>query len=186
MASDVEIVNMAFVPMGVDRIESFIEETEPAKKANALYWGIRDEELSNHTWSFAIERKAIAQTTNTPAFEFSKEFQIPIDCLRVLRIDSSNYKFKVEGDKILTDYGTPSILYIKKITDPTKFSQQFVNVLVSRLKYELAIALTGSKTLLATLYDVYARAKATAYAIDSQGSGTPESYHNNSFILSRY
>lgn len=185
MASEVEICNMALVPLGVDRISSLTEETHQAKVCNAIYSIIRDEELSNHTWSFATKRVQLAQTTNTPVFEFSYEFQIPTDCLRILNIDATSYEYRVEGDKVVSDYATPYIRYIYRVTDTTKFSQQFISLLTARLKYELSISLTDSKTLLSTLYNAYTIASARAKAIDSQSSGTPYSLTTQSFITSR-
>lgn len=185
MASDVSICNMALVPLGVDRISSLTEDTPQAKKCNALYALLRDEELSNHTWSFATKRVQLAQTENTPVFEFSYEFQIPTDCLRILNIDATTYSYRVEGDKVITDYSAPYIRYIYRVTDSTLFSQQFISLLTARLKYELAITLTDSKTLLTTLYNAYTVASARAKAIDSQSSGTPYPITSQTFITAR-
>lgn len=185
MASEVEICNMILVPLGVDRISSLTEETEGARKCNATYTNFRDQELSSHTWSFATYRVQLAQTTGTPAFGYDLEFQLPSDSLRIVNIDTMDYGYKVEGDKLVTNYTTPYVRYIRRITDPNKFTQPFIEVLVARGQYELCFALTGSKTLMTGLYEVYERKRRRAVAIDSQSSGTPDKYVSDRLIDSR-
>lgn len=185
MASPVEICNLALVPLGVDRISSLTENSEIAKKCSALYSFLRDEEMSNHAWAFATKRIELADTGLTPEFEFSYTYQIPTDCLRILNLDTFSYSYRIEGDKLLTDYSAPYIRYIYRVEDSTLFSQQFISLLVSRLKYELALTLTGSKTVLQNLYAVYERQRTLAKAIDSQSSGTPYSLTSTTLITQR-
>ncbi len=59
MATDEEIVNLALVQIGADRITSLTQETKNAREANAIYDLVRDATLRAHPWNFAIKRVAL-------------------------------------------------------------------------------------------------------------------------------
>jgi hypothetical protein len=186
MASEVEISNLILVPLGVDRISSLSEDSPQAKTMNQMFASLRDRELVSHTWSFATDRVQLAQTANTPAFGYSLEFQLPADSLRVINIDTNDYGYRVEGDKLLTDWSTPYVRYIKRITDTNRFTQAFIEVLVARGQYELCYSLTGSKTLLKSLFDVYVAKRRLHVGVDSQAAGTPYGLYSDRLRDSRY
>jgi len=169
----VGIYNMALVPLGVDRVMDPAEETEPARKCNELYPYIRDDELSQHPWNFALERIACARTTSTPLYGYSYEYQLPSDSLRIIDIETSADSFKREGDKILTDVTTLYVRYIKQITDTNEFSPSFKSVLAARLKFELCFSLTNSRTMTEELYAALTKIRRIAKGVDAQ-EGTPE------------
>jgi len=52
--------------------------------------------------------------TEAPAWGFTKQFTLPADCLRLLRIFDYESDHLVEGRKILSNSSTMKILYISR------------------------------------------------------------------------
>lgn len=66
VGSSVGIANIALSKIGVQRLTSFSENTEPARLLNAIYGTLRDEVLRAHPWNFAIKRVAPAVCWSMP------------------------------------------------------------------------------------------------------------------------
>jgi hypothetical protein len=109
----VGIYNMALVPLGVDRIMDPSEETQQARKCNEIYPYLRDDELSGHPWNFATVQVQCALTTETPLFDYVYAYQLPSDCLRIIKIYEDEDAYQIIGDKIYTDVSSLYIEYIK-------------------------------------------------------------------------
>ncbi|MCK4625690.1 MAG: hypothetical protein KAV00_10295 [Phycisphaerae bacterium] len=109
----------------------------------------RDSLLRSHYWRFASARAVLSQDTIDPAFEWDNQFILPNDFMRFKSINeetgvSSRHKrHAIEGQRFLTNYSTASLLYIKKVTDPTEFDPLFVEVLVLLLARKLVGPLAG-------------------------------------------
>ena len=84
--SNVEICNIALTALGANNIMDLTENTEEARKCNVLFENLRDEMLEAHLWNFAIKRTGdLALSSTSPLWEFNNKFQLPTDCLRVLK-----------------------------------------------------------------------------------------------------
>lgn len=168
MASKVEIINLALTQIGSARIASITEDSEQAKKANAVYDLIRDEVMAAHPWNFAIERTSLAVLDSTPEFDYDYQFLLPSDCLRVLGTDAAKDDYKVCGQNILYNSDSIKIKYIKKITDTTKYSPGFNIALSARLAAELAYPIADSRTLSEEMFKLYIDKLKIAKSQDSQ------------------
>lgn len=183
MASVVEIWNLALISLGVDRVLDPLEESEGARKCAAVYPILRDDELSSHPWNFAINRKSLALTPDEPEYGFASSFQLPSDCLRVIEL-FPKYEYKVEGDRLLTNSGDASVMYIRQVTDPNAMPPYFRNLLSSRIRYELAYSLTDSATAIERFFALYETIRNKAKAIDAQ-EGTPTNLFSDRWINAR-
>ena len=170
-ASLVSIWNLALVPLGAERVMDPLEDTESARKCNAVWEQIRDDEMSSHPWNFATTRIQLALSTTTPTYDYSYAHQLPSDALRILELEGLE-DYKVEGDKVLSNQSIVKCRYIKLITDPLSYSSQFVSLVAARLQFELAYSLTDSSTAMERLFAVYEKKKKIAKAVDAQ-EGTP-------------
>ncbi len=158
MASNVEIVNRALTKLGESRILSLTDDTKAARDANSLFAIVRDAELRAARWRFAIKRQILPQLVDPPAFGYDRQFQLPVDCLKVLDVgdfypgaDTTDYvvsdtsEYAIEGNVILTNLAAPLRLrYIARTDNPTLFDATFVEVLACKLAVELAESLTDS------------------------------------------
>ena len=134
-------------------MNDFNDETPKARVMNAVYDTIKYTEMSTYLWSFAVERVALTNNSNTPLYEFDFEFDFPSDYLRLLDIEDLDYSignninngdggfrlYSREGDKILTNKEGPiNITYLKKNTTVSEYPVEFINA----LSWALAIAVT--------------------------------------------
>ena len=168
--SVVQIVNNALIKIGASAILTLTENSEAARAANLIYEQIRDACIRDHVWNFAIRRVELAQNSTAPAFEFSYQYNLPSDCLRVLRMEDMGMYYKIEGGKLLTDEGTAKILYLSRVEDVNLFDALFVEALSARIAAELSVTLSESNTLYTNMMEIYQRKIADARSMDAQES----------------
>lgn len=195
--SEVEICNSALIKLGAERINSLDDDTKEARLCKLQYPLLRDEVIRSHPWNFALSRVDLAKTANTPAFQFTNEFAIPQDVLRVLTTDFSiltttdEIPWKVEhnaidGTKVLvTDEETVAIQYIRKITDVQLFDANFSEALALRLASDLAYPLVQSISLAQAMFGLYQQMLKNARSFDGQ-EGSLEQVQADDFFFSRF
>jgi hypothetical protein len=186
MASKVGICNTALTFLGADRITAITDNTENARRLNAIYDQCLEDVLRSHPWNFSITRVALALLATTPAFGYDYEFQLPTNCLRLVEVsDGTNVltDYKVEGRKILTDYTTIYIKYITVVSDPNQYTSQFIFVLASRLAAELAYAITNNKSTAELAAQVYQARLQTAKETDAQESDSVNIIDQDSWAI---
>lgn len=170
--SELEIVNSALHKLGVERILSFSDDSKRARISDDMYEIIRDEVLASHPWNFAIKRVELAATVSTPEFEYTYEYQLPNDCLRVLDTDStygsSTSNFVIEGRKVLSDESTLKIRYIYRNTNVYQYSPQFTEALATRLAASMAYSIVQSSEREKQLLEIYEKLIKEARSADAQ------------------
>lgn len=119
------------------------------------------------------------------AKEYQYRFQLPSDCLRLLRINASEADdYRVEQGFIYTDEGTAHIEYIFDQTDESKFDAQFTELLAARLSAEIAFYLTDNSTLTEQAWDIYNRKLSMARTMDSR-QGSPRNIEADTWLNAR-
>lgn len=183
--SEVAICNSALAKIGAQRILSLVENSEAARLCNEQYYKIRDDLLRSHPWNFAIKRVKLVSTGNAPAFGYAFEYQIPVDCMRILSTISSTDSWSKEGDKIVSDDSEFGIRYIAKVTDPNQFDANFCEVLSLKLAADICYSLVQSVTLKASLDQLYKDAIKDARSFDAQESGSVQTVVADDWLMSR-
>jgi hypothetical protein len=148
--TDVKICNLALSKLGEAPITSLSDSTNKARTLNAMYGLKRDELLRMHPWGFAKKRQSLAKDLVKPLFEFSNQFLIPSDCLRILKIDAED-KYSREGDKVLSNASEVFLFYIFRNEDPNSWDSEFVSLFANYLAIDLVWNLKGTRTLRADL-----------------------------------
>lgn len=173
MASNVQICNLALLRLGEQSISNLDAPytNERERKLAAIYSHWRDIEQASYPWAFCRKRVELAQTSSTPSFGWSYEYQLPSGYVSS-PIVSDGSPFQVEGDKLLSDQSTVYLGYTAKITDPTLFSPEFIELLVCRLALELSYSLTDSASLTASMFELYKKAELKARNLASLSRGT--------------
>ncbi len=183
MASDVDICNRALVALGEDTILNLSVTSKAGITCARLYPDLRDSLLSEHSWSFAIKRVALAPDATAPVWGFSAKFQLPSDSLRLLSI-LNNPDVKLEADFILSDESELFIRYIFQQTDTTKFSFLFIEALAALMASEMAIILTNDKKLRLDQSDIF-EAKLKEARFNDSTQSTPDIIEAEAWIDSR-
>lgn len=168
MASEVDICNLALQRLGAKTISSLSDDSTAARECNRVYAHARDSELRAHPWSFARARVALAADSTDPSFGYAKQYTLPSDYIRILPTrDQSD--LQIENGKILTDETAPlNLVYIKRETDPNKFDQLFIDLLVARIARDLAEKITQSKGKIEISQAIYEEMRKDARRINAQ------------------
>lgn len=140
-ASISDICNQALIRLNGNLIAGFNDGTKESIVCSAAWDFCRRALLRSHIWNFAEKQVRLgAAIVPSPTFEWSYAFQLPADCLRVVKLYQESSPWVVTGRTILTNDASVSLYYISDITDPTQFDPSFADALAAKL----AIAISGS------------------------------------------
>lgn len=177
MNSDTEVCNVALTMIGAEKLTSLSDDDSDAAEAcRRLYGPIRDEVVSAYFWREARARAALSPLSETPAFEFDYQYLLPADCLRPVELYGSLEVWTIEDRNLLTNETTVNLKYIKKITNVTNFSPELVSAIAARLASDLAVTLSGSKTLAEAMQSIYQIRIGSLVSTNNQGGGTPKQW----------
>lgn len=185
MASVTSICNSALAKIGAGRIISIDDPSEGAKLCKEQYTKNKEDLIAAHPWNFAIARVSLAQLPDAPVFQYKYAYQIPVDCLRVLQVNTSNsVEWEREGSSLVTDSDGVYIRYIKNV-DESLFSPLFAEVLAVKLAYDISYSLVQSVQLREQLRNDYKEKLREARSYDAQEGGVRQ-VQADEFILPRY
>jgi len=199
MTSKLDLANQALTQLGAKRLTSITDGTSHAKLVNEIIDEVIQEVMIDGAFTSTIRRASLNQTSNTPAYEFTYEYQLPTNpkCLRVLEIETANGNslqyvadyledqgYRIEGDKLLSDSETAKIKYIAHITDVGSYDSSLKMAIRAKLAADLAYPITGSTSLADRLYQKYERVLARAKSIDGQ-NGSPRKIDSNDLTIIR-
>lgn len=187
MTSQVGICNGALNQLGASTILALTEDSKNARVLNQRYDMVRDKVFREHPWNCLLKRVSLAQDTDKPAYEYTNQYTLPSDCIRVLKTFEmkDNVDFKVEGRKILTNATTVKILYVARITDTTQYDTSLVETLSAAIAADIAYAITGSTTLLQLMEQKYLEKLKDARFADATEGMPDELDADFPFIASR-
>ena len=143
---------MALNEVGEGSIMALTEDSKAGRLCNQFYALTRDMVLRAHPWNFATKRVELAQLTETPAFDFDHQFQLPADCLKVQKTDDDRDIFKVEDGMLLSNNAVVKIVYTRRIEDTTKFDSLFVETLYLEIAAKIVFNLSDNNALSQTLF----------------------------------
>ena len=154
MASTVDICNSALNLLGASTISALTDDSKNARLCNQRYEPVRNRVFRSHAWNCLTKRAQLAQDSSTPVVEYSYQYTLPSDCLRVLKIHtgsadsiSSDIDYQVEGRKIKTNQGTVYLVYVALITDPNEYDTYLQESISHQLAADIAYAVTNNATL---------------------------------------
>lgn len=138
MSSQTEICNSALISLAEETINTIDDDNLRSKSCKAKWEICRRTLLRMHPWNFATVRSSsLARSTTIPGFEYTYQYALPPDCLRVRKVDITE-QYKVEGRYIITSAEEVFITYIKDETDTNVWDPAFTDAMTAKLAYELA------------------------------------------------
>lgn len=176
MASKVAICNLALGWLGENPITAITDPSRAAQLCNTNFDLLRDAVLEEGEWGFALKQAGpLAPVSPGPTFGPGSLFNLPEDCLRVLRcLDSSDVgsissvftdgmsafpasrlQWRREGRAVRAEVTAIYVEYIAKITDTELFSPGFTQAMAARLAAELSMPITNSATMFQTMWKLY-------------------------------
>jgi len=165
-AGALSICNEAINLLGGQTLTDFTDNTKAARLVEQFYTPAIAQTLRDYDWAFATKRSSeLAVLDDEPEFEWSYQYQLPSDCVRVISM-SVEADFEIEGTVLLTNMTEVYIKYIYLITDVSLFDSLFRRALVRRLAADMAYALTKKRSKEEELILLYDRAISKAKAKD--------------------
>ena len=193
MASVVEICNGSLNQLGATTILSLTEDSKNARLCNSRYTQVRDAVFRSHPWNCLQVRVELASSTTTPAWGYKFKFDLPGDCLRLLRILDFDSNYQVEGKAILSNNSSMKILYISRVEDPNQYDELLRETLSAALGSDIAYAITSNNTTSQNMLVTYQEKLKDARFVDStegqnirQENGMSDIVDAGTFINSRY
>lgn len=205
--SIVDICNSALQRCGSATIQSLTDNSREARACSVAYDSNRRDELRRHFWKFAMKRVVLAPDSATPASDFTYQFSLPTDCLRVFFPNDAYLDWSVEGRKILTNsaqspfgsYSDPNLVqvvtttpptvslnlrYVADIIDVTQWDASFYSVMSLALAMDICEVLTNSTSKRQSIKDEYKDAMAEARVADAFES-LPTDPPEDGWVLAR-
>ena len=154
MASVVDICNSGLNLLGASTITALTDDSKNARLCNQRYEPVRNRIFRSHAWNCLTKRVQLAQDSAAPVVEYSYQYTLPADCLRVLKIHTgttdsieSDIDYQIEGRKVRTNEGTVYLVYIALVTDPNEYDVYLQEAISSALAADIAYAVTNNATL---------------------------------------
>lgn len=170
MANQVEICNSALTMIGTQPIMSLDDGNEQAKLCKNHIGSSQQIVLRAHRWNCATKRVILAPLVTTPAFEYSNEFQLPAQCLKVLKIDPSiNTAYRIEGTLVRADSTQLELIYIEDPLAKTEdLDSMCAESISAYLAWKICYALRQSTKLREQLFTDYHNTLRTAKSMDAK------------------
>jgi hypothetical protein len=184
------IANKALIKIGAKTITSLNDITQPnAVIINSIYSQNLQELIEEHPWSFCVNTFTLAQIPLlTPFVDFGDgvnvAYAVPSDFMSLYLVNvPSIIKFEMLKSPyvatntyaMLTNISTGLMIkYVFLNTDPTTYSEKFVEALACKLAYEACFKISEAAQYAAGMAAAYAKALSSAQAADSKGSSPDE------------
>lgn len=151
------VCNRGLQHLGAARILDINEDTRNGRACKAAYDGVRRSELRKHTWRFAIKRVNLASMVAVPVGDdYGYQYQLPADCVRILKPRDTYLDWQVEGGRILTNDAGPLFLrYVADIEDVTLWDTLYAESISLKMGEAMCEQITQSNTKKATIKDDY-------------------------------
>ncbi len=199
MTTAVSICSNALVQLGDRPIASFEESatTDRARNAALLWPSVRDFVLRSHPWNCAVRREVLAPLADgsgnvlRPAFDFSYQFLLPSDYLRVIRVgcDGERPRYKVEsiqqGRVILLDSPTCLLRFVFRNENVATWDTMLVWAMTEAMRAALAFPTTGSGSMEQMLTQALKEILRQARAVDGQEDDN-DAFDDNPLIDARF
>lgn len=176
MASEVSICSNALMMLGKDPISSLDEDSDRARYCANLWPLLRDWLLRKHFWNCAMKRVLLSPLNKAPAFEYTAQFPIPPDFLRVYQVGHPKAvitDFQIETGEsgsrvILANASALPLRYVFRNENPDYWDAGLVHVAIHHMAALLAYPVTQSTTLRDSMKQDAMRELREAKAIDGQ------------------
>ena len=178
MATPVSISSDALILLGGEPIASFTEDSTGAQIAAQLYEITYHSMLTETLWHFATKTYDLARLVTAPDNTWKYKYQLPSDCLYVVKADTKNYE--IYERELYANSTTVQIEYIYPVSEEN-LPPYFIKALGYNLASLFAIPLTGNATRADYYREMFENQMMRARRADS--SQRPASRQGNDTLL---
>ena len=181
--SKISICNLSLAMLGAAPIRDFAEDNKRARMCDVFFDACRDLILSKFDWPFAHRYKKLQQLSseNVAIPEGEYIYQLPEDCLvaRDIQERGSDVIWCVMGDHIHCKISENVFLhYTAQETNPSMFSDTFVNILFLLLAVRIGPPISQDKALVEAINKQYVYAQADSWETDANIGTLDRGYDN--------
>jgi hypothetical protein len=137
--------------------------------------------LRMHIWNCAMTRVSLAPLTEAPAFEFTYQFQMPVNLLRL--VSWSADELRIEGRKMLCDDSTLEIRYVFDQVE-SEFDILLSESIACYLAWDISYPLVQSGALRDDLWKAFRKIMPLGKMIDAQEE-TADAWEANTYTDAR-
>lgn len=168
-SSQTEVVNIALTILGADLITSIDDPVKSAILASANWNTLLDATIRAYPWNFAIKNQVLSPESATPVdSEWTYQFTLPPECLRVLKTDLTDQDWVVEGRNLYANSDTVKLKFLQRVDDTNVWDACFTQAFAVRMAHLLSYPIVQSGALKQNLWEDYRRILGEARTIDAQ------------------
>ena len=173
--------------LGANPISSFQDNSPKATQCANLYPSVRDYVLGSHPWNFATKRVLLNPDSQAPAFDWSKQYTLPSDFVRILSVgeSGSENEYRIENGKILTDAAPLKLRYVWLNTNEGTWTPTMVWAMTVSMRQVLAYPITQSTSLEQLIDQAIEPILKRARSVDSMDQ-PPEQLGDSRLLGSRF
>lgn len=179
MISSTDIANAALIRIGSKPINSFQDNTDTSNTVAVRYDMSRQTVLRSHPWNCAMARAQLSPLSTPPVFGWAFQFQLPVDCLRVVKVNdrARDDWWRVEGRLLLTSNifmtdTTLNLQYTQNVTNVAQFDALLCEAISAHLAWKICWKITQDQQLTDALAKEYVDTIRSAKLPDSQEAST--------------
>lgn len=187
-----EICNMALDLLEEAPIDSIDDDRSVARWFKRNFWPTAWALMRKHPWNFAMDRRSLVAEATNPAFGWGKAYPVPAEWLRVLPLtcdaleNGASIPFKLEGERILTNAGSPlKARGILRVDNTGLFDNMFCDALAANLAMKASHFITGKQSYAERMGTVFNGALYDAQVTDAL-EGTPDTAEDSFWVNARY
>jgi hypothetical protein len=181
MASQIEIANWALMLVSEKRISALSDDNANAEYISAAWDMLRDRALRRQAWHFAIERAELAADATSPTWGYDYQYSFNSDVVKLIQVgetypgadrsdlrNSELAEYRVEGRKILTNYGAPlKVRWVVNSTAIGEWDPAFAALMAADIAEHIAPRATESDSISQRIANWRAEAMLEAYATNA-------------------
>ena len=179
-----DICNLALGRLGARRLASFESDVSTEAKACRLHYEqVRDGLLRRHPWDFATTSKVLSKLTDAPLSEYACAWQMPGDCVRIIRISSGLVNrpiqnFSRRGRALLTDdLSAVELVYVTRAVEIPYWDSLFTDALALKLASAIAGDVCQNPALISEVRSEFeSLALPTAQTADAKEANSGEGF----------
>lgn len=183
MTTKTNLCNQALSLIGADSITSFEENTSTARRMRTVYDSSRKALLRLHPFQCATKRIKLAPLSVKPEFEYSYQFQLPDDLIRIINANTEDYV--VEEDRLLSNSNQLNLVYVFDNKNEETYDSLFIECLVLYLAYKISKPITGSQGTSESYYMQCQELIKQAKAVQAQEIPSQQFFKDSDYSLIR-
>ena len=183
MTTKTDIANQALSLIGADSITSFEENTSTARRMRTVYDSSRKALLRLHPFQCSTKRIKLNPISTQPEFEYSYQFQLPDDLIRIINANTEDYV--VEEDRLLSNSNQLNLVYVFDNKNEETYDSLFIECLVLYLAYKISKPITGSQGTSDSYYMQCQELIKQAKAVQAQEIPSQQFFKDSDYSLIR-